>query len=175
MTGPRPGAAHDAAHVANGLARDLPSIAAGFGAALHSAGLPVGPDRSERFARAVTIMRPAAIRELYWCGLATLISDPGQIEMYNRVFAAVFGGLVDPAEQRGDPNSGALPGVRTGESRAGSAAVQVNSPADRPGEVAGAAGARAGPGHFERRGTPRHPRLRRPVARRTAAPLPAHA
>src|SRR6266545_3347293 len=84
-------------------AGDLATTAATFGAALHDEGLPVGPDRSERFARAVTVMRPATVQELYWCGLATLVSDPDQLEIFNRVFAAVFAGLADPAEQRGDP------------------------------------------------------------------------
>ncbi len=103
--------------------RDLATVAAGFGAALHLGGLPVGPDRSARFAHAVTVMRPETIRELYWCGLATLVSDPDQIETYDRVFAAVFGGLVDPAGQRGDPNADAVPGARTSKGRAGSAAA----------------------------------------------------
>ncbi len=118
--------------IANDLAHDLATVAAGFGTALHAEGLPVGPDRSERFALAVTIMRPVTTRELYWCGLATLVSDPQQIEPYDRVFAAVFGGLVDPAEQRGDPNSEPLPGARTSRGRAGSAAVKADSPSDSP-------------------------------------------
>ena len=130
-----PGAAPAAPQQGNGLARDLATVAAGFGGALHAAGLPVGPDKSERFARAVTVLRPATTRELYWCGLATLISDPEQIQMYDRVFAAVFGGMVDPAEQRGDPNSAPLPGARTSKGRAASAAVQVDSSADPPGQA----------------------------------------
>jgi uncharacterized protein with von Willebrand factor type A (vWA) domain len=128
-------AAPAAAGEGNGLAHDLATVAAGFGGALHSAGLPIGPDRSERFARAVTVMRPGTIRELYWCGLATLISDPDQIQLYSRVFAAVFGGLVDPAGQRGDPNSAPLPGARTSKGRAASAAAAAEPSSDRRGQA----------------------------------------
>ena len=35
---------------------DVAAMATGFGIALHTAGLPVGPDRCERLARAVTVM-----------------------------------------------------------------------------------------------------------------------
>ena len=41
------------------VADDLAAVAAGFGAALRRAGLPVGTGRSERFAAAVTLVRPA--------------------------------------------------------------------------------------------------------------------
>jgi uncharacterized protein with von Willebrand factor type A (vWA) domain len=76
-----------------------------FGAALRDAGLPVGPDRCERFARAVTLMRPSSPAELRACGLATLVSAPDQIEVFDRVFAALFGGaggvdgMAGPARQ----------------------------------------------------------------------------
>ncbi len=113
-------------------ALDLATVAARFGAALYGEGLPVGPDRSERFARAVTIMHPATIRELYWCGLATLVCDPDQIEVFSRVFAAVFTGLVDPAEQRGDPNQPPLPAARMTTGAPGSATVQADAGTDRP-------------------------------------------
>jgi uncharacterized protein len=120
-------AANPAARSAGGPGHDVATVAAGFGAALHAAGLPVGPDRSERFARAVTIVRPATVRKLHGCGLATLVSDPDQIDTYNRVFAAVFGGLADPAEQRGDPNSEPLPGARTRKGSADSGAVKADA------------------------------------------------
>jgi uncharacterized protein len=84
---------------------DLATLVARFGALLRAAGLPVGPDRCERFARAVVLARPATTRQLRWCARATLAADPGQIEVLDRVFDAVFGGIVDPADQRGDPNA----------------------------------------------------------------------
>ena len=67
-------------------------MATGFGIALHDAGLPVGPDRCERLARAVTLMGATTVAELRACALATMVSDPGQMPTFDRVFAAVFGG-----------------------------------------------------------------------------------
>ncbi|WP_028929763.1 vWA domain-containing protein [Pseudonocardia asaccharolytica] len=84
---------------------DLPALAARFAAACRDAGLPVGPDRAERLTRAVLAAEPATTRRLYHCALATLVTDPAQIPVLERVFAAVFGGLVDEAEHRGDPGS----------------------------------------------------------------------
>ena len=86
---------------------DLAEVVAEFGTALRGAGLPVGPDQCARFAGSVTVVNPATTRELYWCALATLVSDPEQVPTLERVFGAVFGGFVDPAEQRGQQ-----PGVR---------------------------------------------------------------
>ncbi len=66
-------------------------MAAGLGIALHNAGLPVGPDRCERLARAVTVMGATSVAELRACALATMVSDPGQMSTFDRVFAALFG------------------------------------------------------------------------------------
>jgi uncharacterized protein with von Willebrand factor type A (vWA) domain len=71
---------------------DLALTAARFGAALRAAGVPADPGRCERFARAVTVARPATGRALYLCALATLVSAEDQIETLRRVFAAFFGG-----------------------------------------------------------------------------------
>ena len=67
-------------------------MATGLGIALHTAGLPVGPDRCERLARAVTVMGATTVAELRACALATMVSDPGQMSTFDRVFGAVFGG-----------------------------------------------------------------------------------
>jgi uncharacterized protein with von Willebrand factor type A (vWA) domain len=80
---------------------DLPDLAARFAARLRAEGLPVGPDRATRFASAITVLNPATTAELHHCALATLVSDPDQLATFDAVFAAVFGGLVDPAAQRG--------------------------------------------------------------------------
>jgi uncharacterized protein len=101
---------------------DAAALAAGVGAAMHAAGLPVGPDRCERLARAVTVMDARTIAELHACALATLVSDPSQVTTFERVFAALFGGpspfgadpfAADPAISRGDQNSEPMPGART--------------------------------------------------------------
>jgi uncharacterized protein with von Willebrand factor type A (vWA) domain len=71
---------------------DVAAMATGLGIALHTAGLPVGPDRCERLARAVTVMDATSLAELRACALATMVSDPGQMPVFDRVFAALFGG-----------------------------------------------------------------------------------
>ncbi len=71
---------------------DVAATTAAFGVALHHAGLPVGPDRCERLARALTVMNATSLAELRACALATMVSDPGQMPVFDRVFAAVFGG-----------------------------------------------------------------------------------
>src|SRR5579863_870066 len=81
----------DTALTEDGAALDVASLAAGLGTALHSAGLPVGPDRCERLARAVTVMGARTITELRACALATLVSDPSQMSTFERVWAALFG------------------------------------------------------------------------------------
>ena len=73
-------------------APDTAVTAAAFGAALHSAGLPVGPDRCERLARAMTVMDASSLTELRACALATMVSDPSQLPAFDRVFQAIFGG-----------------------------------------------------------------------------------
>lgn len=106
----------------------MAALAAGLGTALHAAGLPVGPDRCERLARAVTVMPARTVAELHACALATLVSDPGQVTMFERVFAALFGGPspfvglplpADPGLQRGDSGSEPLPSARTQDESGG--------------------------------------------------------
>ncbi|MEA2247653.1 MAG: hypothetical protein QOH46_2182, partial [Solirubrobacteraceae bacterium] len=52
----------------------LADMAAAFGRALRAAGVPVGPDRSARFARAVDVAVPRTRGRLYWIARATLVS-----------------------------------------------------------------------------------------------------
>ncbi|MFF4511761.1 vWA domain-containing protein [Streptomyces mirabilis] len=108
---------------------DLPELAASFTAALHGAGIAVGPDRTRSFARALTLLAPSTTRELRHCALATLVSDPEQIEPFDAVFREVFGGPADREAQRGQPGDparslrdtvpGRVPGTRkaTGDGR----------------------------------------------------------
>ncbi|GAB2987284.1 VWA domain-containing protein [Amycolatopsis acidiphila] len=90
---------------------DLAVLAARFGAALRAQGVAVGADRSARFAQAILLVRPRTPAELYRCALATLVSTPDEIEVLERVFAAVFGTDGDPADFRGDrPNEAVVAG-----------------------------------------------------------------
>ncbi|MHB1067939.1 MAG: vWA domain-containing protein [Candidatus Nanopelagicales bacterium] len=101
----------------NGSAR-LPDIVAAFGHVLHSAGVPVTPERSARFGTVVTLARPATADELYWLGRVTLVTDHAQVETYDAVFRQVFQGIIDMADFRGDspappPPAAAPSGERT--------------------------------------------------------------
>ncbi len=73
---------------------DVAVLAAALGVALRSAGLPAGPDRCERLARAVTVMHATTVAELHACALATMVSDPSQIDTFERVFTEMFAGNV---------------------------------------------------------------------------------
>ena len=70
---------------------DYAALAAALATALRTAGLPVGPDRSERLAGALTVMRATAIGQLHACALATMVSAPSQIDAFERVFNEMFG------------------------------------------------------------------------------------
>ena len=59
--------------------------------ALRSAGLPAGPDRSERLAGALTVMHATTLAELHACALATMVSGPAQVDVFERVFNELFG------------------------------------------------------------------------------------
>ena len=69
---------------------DVAMLATALGVALRSAGLPAGPDRSERLARAVTVMGASTVAELHACAMATMVSDPSQVDTFERVFAELF-------------------------------------------------------------------------------------
>jgi uncharacterized protein len=85
------------------MSDDLAELAARFGAALRRSGLPVGPGRSERFATAVTLVRPETKRDLFNCALATLVSSKDQADMLRAVFTEVFGALDEPGQPLGTP------------------------------------------------------------------------
>src|SRR6266700_1512651 len=70
---------------------DFAAVAAALAAALRTAGLPAGPDRSERLAGALTVMRATTIAQLHACALATMVSAPSQIDTFDRVFNEMFG------------------------------------------------------------------------------------
>jgi uncharacterized protein with von Willebrand factor type A (vWA) domain len=80
---------------------DLAELAGAFGNLLHAAGVPVSPERSGRFARAVALVRPDTLDEWYWAGRITLASTQDEIEAYDRVFGQVFRGVADVADWRG--------------------------------------------------------------------------
>jgi uncharacterized protein with von Willebrand factor type A (vWA) domain len=104
---------------------------------LHHAGLPVSPDTSGRWARALVLAPPATVSELYWLARVTLVSDHAQLNVFDRVFAEVFGGGEgrDPAGWRGQhPDSAPARGSSTIQpDRPGPGAVVDSLPAPQDG------------------------------------------
>jgi uncharacterized protein with von Willebrand factor type A (vWA) domain len=106
---------------------DLPALAGGFGRALHRAGVPVTPERTARFARALAVVRPGGRTALYWTARVAFVSGREQVPAFDAVFGAVFDGLADPADARGDP--AAPPAAAPGPAEAAPAARPSSPPA----------------------------------------------
>jgi uncharacterized protein with von Willebrand factor type A (vWA) domain len=62
----------------------------GFCRQLREAGLPVGPDRSESYLRALTAIDEKSMRRVYWTGRITLASHRDHLEIYDQVFDSFF-------------------------------------------------------------------------------------
>jgi uncharacterized protein len=120
---------------APGVPPNVAATTAAFGVALHGAGLPVGPDRCERLAQAVSVMNATSLAELRACALATMVSDPAQMPVFDQVFAAVFGGPspfgnqlppVQPSFPRPDADRGpSTAGLSAGDPGALTSGLQV--------------------------------------------------
>lgn len=96
---------------------DLAEVAGRFGHLLHAAGVPVTPERSGRFAAAIELTSPATNDELYWTARITLLSEHTEIPVFDRVFAQVFGGMLDVVDARGDTSTPPPVTTRPGEPR----------------------------------------------------------
>ncbi len=129
------------------LARDAPLAAAALGHALRAAGLPVTPQRSATFARAVALLGAGARSRLYWAARLSFVSSRAQVDDFDRVFAAVVDGTADPAQaQRGDPGAPAVPRPRRPRDGARAAPGAADRAGGRPGGAAGAGGDAAAAG-----------------------------
>jgi uncharacterized protein with von Willebrand factor type A (vWA) domain len=105
LIGPDSGVVRGGASISGGglaNAPDLAEVTGRLGLLLHSAGVPVTPERDGRLAAAMVLVAPATMAELYWLARITLIAEHGHIAIFDRVFAQIFGGFVDPADFRGD-------------------------------------------------------------------------
>jgi hypothetical protein len=80
-------------------------LAVGLTGVLHRAGLPVTPERAARLALALRLVPPVDRDSLYWACRVTLVTDRVQLPLFDAVFAAVFDGMLDPADSRGDPTA----------------------------------------------------------------------
>ena len=74
------------------LELDLPALSGALSRRLHDAGVPVTPERSGDFARALALIRPLSRRRLYWTTRAIMVTDPAQVKAFDAVFFSVFGG-----------------------------------------------------------------------------------
>lgn len=108
---------------------DLADVAGRFALLLQRAGLTVGPERAGRFAAAVALAAPTTTPELYWCARVTLVSEPSEIAVFDAVFSQVFGGLVDPADHRGQTPSAPVPSLAAGTPAPAAARGTASAPA----------------------------------------------
>ncbi|MEZ5077661.1 MAG: VWA domain-containing protein [Solirubrobacterales bacterium] len=133
-----------------GEAPDLPALAAVFGRTLRRAGVPVTPERSARFVRALTLAPPRGRGEIYWSARLVFVSARDQIAAFDRVFAAVFDGIADVVERRGEANAPPTPaGVEAGRRPARNPGRTIAAPASAP-APSGAASSDAGAGEKPR-------------------------
>ncbi|MEV5987792.1 VWA domain-containing protein [Streptomyces sp. NPDC052051] len=79
---------------------DAPAVLVGFARALRAAGVDAGPDRVQVFLRALDALRPAVRSDVYWAGRLTLCAGRDDLERYERVFGAYFGGGPVPGRTR---------------------------------------------------------------------------
>jgi uncharacterized protein with von Willebrand factor type A (vWA) domain len=108
------------------------ALAAGLARALHRAGVPVDVERAGRLATALRLL-PSIDRDgLYWTARVTLMSSRDQLPVFDAVFAAVFDGLLDPADARGDPTAPPLVGAEPTGRRDGARRRERSSPVDAP-------------------------------------------
>jgi uncharacterized protein with von Willebrand factor type A (vWA) domain len=84
-------------------ATDLASLAVLLTDQLREAGLPMSAERSGRLIRALRLVNPVSVNELYWVCRVTLVTRHADIDLFDRLFNQVFRGIADPADNRGDP------------------------------------------------------------------------
>jgi hypothetical protein len=91
-------------------------LAVGLTTALRRAGVPTSPERAVGLTRALQLVPPVDRAALYWACRVALVTDRAQLPVFDAVFSAVFDGLLDPADSRGDPTAppavGAEPRLR---------------------------------------------------------------
>jgi uncharacterized protein with von Willebrand factor type A (vWA) domain len=64
----------------------------GFAATLRAAGVHAGPDRVHAMVAALALLDVLRRDDVYWAGRLTLCAGPDDIDVYDRAFAAWFGG-----------------------------------------------------------------------------------
>jgi uncharacterized protein with von Willebrand factor type A (vWA) domain len=90
---------------ASGVTVEAAAFAVGFATALRRAGLAVSPERTAWLTEAFRIVPQDSRAALYRTCRTILVSSHLQLPIFDAVFSAVFDGLLDPADTRGDPNA----------------------------------------------------------------------
>jgi uncharacterized protein len=62
-----------------------------FARELRSAGVRVGSGQVIAFRDAIAVLHPVDVADLYWAGRATLVTRTADLQVYDEVFAGVFG------------------------------------------------------------------------------------
>lgn len=124
-------AASPAMAAPRGVTVEAAALAAGFATALRRAGMGVSPERIGWLAEALRLVPPDSRDAVYRTCRATLVSTRGQLPIFDSVFAAVFDGLLDPSDTRGEQN--APPAVGSEQrTRATTPDSRPSAPAEHP-------------------------------------------
>ncbi len=67
-------------------------LAVGFANALRGAGIDVAVGSSVNYYQALGTVGLEQLSSVYWAGRATLVTEPDDIELYDKIFAAYYGG-----------------------------------------------------------------------------------
>ena len=90
-----------------------PSRFAGhFAMALRRADIPVAPERAALFLTTLRLSPPVDRDALYWAARLSFVTGHEQLGAFDRTFQSIFGGALDPANQRGDPGNPPLDDAR---------------------------------------------------------------
>jgi uncharacterized protein with von Willebrand factor type A (vWA) domain len=97
------------------------ALAVALAATLNRAGMAISPMQTARFAAALPLAMPYRRDQLYWTARVALVSEHSQLPLFDAVFGAVFDGMLDPADSRGDtagpPPVGSEPRQRPADAR----------------------------------------------------------
>lgn len=79
---------------------DPTRLVVGFARTLRAAGVAASPDRVQAFVEALGVLDAARAADVYWAGRVTLCGDADDVDRYDRVFDAYFGGTRLSATRR---------------------------------------------------------------------------
>ena len=101
-------------------------------ATLRRAGIPSSPERAVWFVDALRLTPPRSRSQLYWTSRAVFVTSQTQLDRFDAVFAAIFDGMTDIADARGDPNAPDPASLRRSPSLADPRAPEVQRAAHDP-------------------------------------------